>query len=122
MKQRRSKRVAVRLPAKMVSEGNAYAGFIENCSREGILKIIPHERLLNFLPGTTHEVRFQTPSGEMLNLYCEIRWLRFQTNMPFGLNHYVGMEIINPPRIYSEFVQNLYDGHVSGDTYGNGLI
>lgn len=114
--------MAVRLQAEMVMEGNTYEGFIENCSREGILKIIPHERLQNFLPGTTIEIRFQTPSGKTLNLNCEIRWLRFQTNMPFGLNHFVGMEIINPPRLYNEFIQTIYDGNYNSDINGKGLI
>ncbi len=106
-----------RLPAELTSRDQSYHGVIENFSREGMMKVIHHEKLLDFLPGTTLEVHFQTPAGEKLILDCEIRWLRYQTNMPFGLNHYVGMEIINPPLTYNAFIQTLYDRNDTGNTH-----
>lgn len=114
MEKRRSKRVPFRLPAEMTTGDQAYQGVIENFSREGMMKVIPHKKLLDFLPGTSLKIHFQTPSGEKLILDCEIRWLRYQTNMPFGLKHFVGMEIINPPHLYNEFIQTLYEGSDSG--------
>jgi hypothetical protein len=105
---RRSRRVVFQLRAESFSENRKYKGFIENFSLEGMLKIIPEETVIDFTPGMKLEVSLQLPAGDTFKLGCEIKWVRHRTNMPFGLKHYVGIEIINPPQVYREFVQDLY--------------
>lgn len=109
VERRRSKRVAFRIHAGSFSENKKYNGYIENFSFEGMLKIIPEVTGIDIVPGMKLEVSFQLPTGEEFTLGCEIKWVRHLTNMPWGLKHYVGMEIINPPHVYTEFVQELYD-------------
>jgi hypothetical protein len=108
VEKRRSQRVAFRLEAESVLGTKKYGGKIENFSKEGILKIIPGEEILGCSPGTIINVNFQIPSGETFNLFCEIKWLRINSNMPFGVKHNIGMEIIDPPQEYTEFVESLY--------------
>lgn len=109
IERRRSRRVVFRIRAESFSENKRYKGLIENFSLEGMLKIIPEATVIDFAPGMKLEVSFQLPAGEEFRLGCEIKWVRHHTNMPFGLKHYVGMEIINPPQVYTAFVQGLYD-------------
>jgi hypothetical protein len=106
---RRSPRVDFKVKAKSILKNIGYQGSIENFSREGMLKIIPNGQVLEMLPGTTIGVSFQTPSGETLNLECEVKWIRHHSDLPFGMKHHIGMEIKNPPQQYTEFVEGLYN-------------
>jgi hypothetical protein len=106
---RRSLRVDFRVKAKSISKNKGYNGSIENFSREGMLKVIPNGQVIEMLPGTTIDVSFQTPSGEALNLECEVKWIRHHSDLPFGIKHHIGMEIQNPPQKYTEFVEGLYN-------------
>jgi hypothetical protein len=108
MERRRSPRVVFKSRAKATSGNTSYNGFIENFSREGMLKIIPNGQVLDIFPGTTLEVCLETPSGEKITLACEIKWVRHSPNMPFGLKHHVGMEIKNTPQKYKDFIHELY--------------
>jgi hypothetical protein len=111
VERRRSPRVDFRVTAKSISKNKGYQGSIENFSREGILKTIPNGQVMEILPGTSIGVSFQTPSGETLNLECEVKWIRHHPDMPFGIKHHIGMEIKNPPQKYNEFVESLYNVH-----------
>lgn len=112
IEKRRSQRVAFRLEAESILGEKNYKGNIENFSREGVLKIIDGEEILGCSPGTTINVNFKVPSGETIDLTCEIKWLRINSNMPFGVKHNLGMEIIDPPQEYTEFVESLYSLHI----------
>lgn len=118
IERRRSRRIVFRVPSEAISEHKKYKGFIENFSLEGMLKIIPDVMVLDFLPGMKFELSFQLPAGGEFSLGCEIKWVRHRTNMPFGLKHYVGMEIQNSPEVYAEFVQGLYDTYEEHGTCG----
>lgn len=109
MEERRSPRVDFRVKAESISKDKSYNGSIENFSREGMLKVIPNGRIIKILPGTIIRVSFQTPSGETLNLECEVKWIRHHSDFPFGIKHHMGMEIQNTPQKYNEFVEGLYN-------------
>lgn len=109
IEKRRSQRVTFRLGAESILGEKKYSGNIENFSKEGILKSIAGKDVLACSPGTTINVNFQTPSGELVELSCEIKWLRINSNMPFGIKHNLGMEIVDPPQEYTEFVEYLYN-------------
>ncbi|MHA2220093.1 MAG: PilZ domain-containing protein [Candidatus Hodarchaeales archaeon] len=113
MERRRSPRVDFIVIAKSIIKNNGYQGSIENFSREGMLKVIQNGQVIKMLPGTTIGVSFQTPSGETLNLECEVKWIRHHPDMPYGIKHHIGMEIKNPPQKYKEFVEGLYSIHLS---------
>jgi hypothetical protein len=113
LERRRSPRVDFRVKAKSISKNKGYQGSIENFSREGIMNTIPNGQVIEMLPGTTMGVSFQTPSGETLNLECEVKWIRHLPDLPFGMKHHIGMEVQNPPQEYKEFVEGLYSVHLS---------
>jgi hypothetical protein len=113
LEKRRSPRVDFKVRAKSISKNKGYQGSIENFSREGMMKSIPNGLVLDIVPGATIGVSFQTPSGETLNLECQVKWLRHHPDMPFGIKHHLGMEIKNPPQKYMEFVESLYSIHLS---------
>jgi hypothetical protein len=77
------------------------------------MNTIPNGQVIEMLPGTTMGVSFQTPSGETLNLECEVKWIRHLPDLPFGMKHHIGMEVQNPPQEYKEFVEGLYSVHLS---------
>lgn len=109
MEKRRSSRIGCRVRAEYILVNKRYKGFIENFSREGILKTIyNNQQELYISPGTSLVVSFRTPSGGKLDLKCEVRWIRHDPDMPFGIKHYIGMEIQNPPQKYKDFIQELY--------------
>jgi hypothetical protein len=108
-----SLRVDFWVQAKSILKNKGYNGSIENFSQEGMLKVIPNGQLIEILPGATTGVSFQTPSGETLNIECEVKWIRHHSDLPFGIKHHIGMEIKNPPQKYTEFVEGLYSIHLS---------
>jgi hypothetical protein len=116
MEKRRSPRVDFKLIAESTVENTNYKGYISNFSREGMLKIIPNGQLLDVQPGTILEVSFETPFGEKLSLECEVKWVRHLSNLPFGLNHHVGIEIKSTSQHYKEFIQELYDEYLHKST------
>ena len=106
MGKRRSKRIRVNLKAKCISVDVNQAVFVENVSEEGVLiQTAPVNTKVDFISGIPVELQIQLPSGETLNLNCEIRWA--YKNPPDGLTSSVGMQIIDPPSKYKEFVKNL---------------
>jgi hypothetical protein len=109
VERRRSSRVDFRVKAKSLLKNKGYNGSIENFSREGMMKTIPNGQIIEMLPGTTIGVSFQMPSGETLNLECEVKWIRHHSDLPFGIKHHIGMEIKNTPQKYTEFVEGLYN-------------
>lgn len=115
---RRSPRIDFQVRAKSASGNVSYNGYIDNFSREGMMKIIPDKKRLHIFPGTILNVRLETPSGETLDLGCEVKWLRHHLNMPFELSHHIGMEIKNPPQKYNEFIRDLYGEYLHESTTG----
>lgn len=118
MERRRSPRVVYKAKAKATLGNTNYNGYIENFSREGMLKIIPSEQLLDIFPGTTLEVSLETPSGENITLECEVKWVRHYPIIPFRLKHDVGMEIKNITQKYKDFIQELYAEYLHISTKG----
>lgn len=112
---RRSKRVTYKLEATVIADDKIYNGLIENFSKEGILKIISYKREENFKSGMVLVVNFQVPSGQKLNLNCEIKWLSITEEDNHLFKHNLGMEILNPPQGYTEFVQSLYNKYIETD-------
>ncbi len=66
---------------------------------------VPSKDSEEFKPEKTAEVHFLTPSGEAINLNCEVIW--FSVSQYDNRTEVLGMEIINPPAQYKEFLESL---------------
>jgi hypothetical protein len=107
MERRRSKRIKVNLKAERISGDEKYGVFIENISEQGICMITTHLKAHSkYIPGTDIDLRFQLSSGETLNLFCKVIWAHLKIP-PDGLTDSIGLEIIDPPPQYIEFVRVL---------------
>ncbi len=77
-------------------------GFIENLSENNISCTTTEK---NLSPGTEFQVRFQSDSGEALNLNCKLKW-SYETP-PHGITNSIGMEILHQPTQYKTFLESL---------------
>jgi hypothetical protein len=59
----------------------------------------------DFTPKTVIELSFQIPSGEAVNLDCEIIWCSRKT--PNDKKLTIGIKIIKPTQKYKKFAKNL---------------
>jgi hypothetical protein len=106
MEKRAFQRTPVRIEAELISDYLNFAAFIGNLSASGIYIITIHtEDRMDFTQETPLELKFQIPSGEMLSLHCKKRWSN--TITPNSLLGRMGMEIIDPPAEYSEYLKTL---------------
>jgi hypothetical protein len=106
MDKRTSKRIAVSLEAELISHDISYAAFIGNVSDRGLYTIITP--LMNTIDYTTEpdlDIKLHLPSGESLGLSCKKRWS--ETISPHGKTIKIGLEIVNPPLKYKEYINTL---------------
>jgi len=108
MERRRFERKKVYLKAERISGDRNHGVFIENISENGIQIITaPAESVIEFSSGTPIDLKFVLPSGEVINLNCIVKWADY-TPPPYDATTTIGMEIIDPPLRYKEFVKNLF--------------
>ena len=106
MDARLSRRVIVDLPAEIIWGDRRYAGSIENLSAEGAYVVTaPLKSQSGIPPDTIIEMRIHLPSGERLNLNCKIKWSYLTP--PHGYTNSVGLEILDPPQAYKEYLKAL---------------
>ena len=100
-------RTPFRLKAKIISGGKTYPGSIQNVSESGIGYFIESVIKVDkdFAPKKIIELSFQIPSGETLNLDCEIMWCSRKT--PDDKKLTIGIKIIKPTQKYKNFAKNL---------------
>jgi hypothetical protein len=110
IEKRHHRRINYKLKADVCYDSKHSDAMIENFSETGIFKIVfPEKSLINFYPGETIRVIFQIPSGQKLNLECEIKWIRIQRGAPLFLKYNMGVQIIKPSPEYEEFVKDLLE-------------
>jgi hypothetical protein len=108
MEKRRTKRIEVNMKAERLSGNEKYGVFIENISEHGIHMITtPAETHKKYTPGTDIDLKLQLNTGEILNLQCKVRWAHLKVP-PNGMTDSIGLEIIDPPAKYLEFVKTLH--------------
>jgi len=101
---RRLKRLTVNLKAERLSCTNNCSVFIENLSEKGIHMITAPAKNPNlFVPGSSVELKLKTMNGETIKLQCNVKWA--YDNSPEDMTNSVGLEIIDPPDTYLEFVK-----------------
>ncbi|MDO8281497.1 MAG: PilZ domain-containing protein [Thermodesulfovibrionia bacterium] len=105
---RRSKRKTFRLKAEITLGSKSYRGFIENLSGEGLFGVIIRDEALEDLKtNMLVNVKFEFPTGETFNLFCEIKRLQEDMDALVGRVYNFGMEIIDQSPQYKKFISTL---------------
>lgn len=108
MKERHSKRRIIGLDADIIVKGHNYTGHILNVSEHGIFLFIDYANTVkDFIPGTRFEMKSPLPSGDKLDLQCELKWLYIYKDPTYGLVTNIGTKILNPSLKYKEFIKTL---------------
>jgi hypothetical protein len=83
-----------------------YRAFIKNISEKGFSVIFtPYQKRIDFVPGTPYECQLQLPTEKAVRVWCRSRWSSaFFPYRNYGLTKMSGVEVINPPRAYHEFI------------------
>ncbi len=107
MERRHSPRVPIRLNAEVKTEGKTYAGVIDNISEEGMEYLITSyiEATGEFQSEQKVEMKFRAPSGETVDVDCEVRWS--MENAADERVLIVGMKILDPPSRYRELIEEI---------------
>ncbi len=106
MERRRCKRVAVSIKAERISCNKDCSVFIENLSERGIYMITAPVKKNEYVPGTEIDLELELSTGQTIDLNCNVKWA--YDNLPEDLTYSVGLEIIDPPRAYIEFIKDLH--------------
>ncbi|RJQ53431.1 MAG: PilZ domain-containing protein [Nitrospiraceae bacterium] len=104
---RHSGRKPVNLDAKIIAEGRVFDGCIENMSEDGLeyfmTSFVSASR--DFFSNKMITMTFQSPSGEMISLTCELMW--FLETSPAEKALFLGMKIVNPSKPFRELVKSM---------------
>jgi len=101
---RRSQRVIDNLEAEIISGADSYRGIIMNFSTEGLYMVTATASTVVDLSTTSIlRLRCTLPNGKKLDMDCEVKWFQTKTS-PHGVSFSMGMEIIDPPKEYRDFV------------------
>jgi hypothetical protein len=107
MEKRSAQRIKVHLRAERISGNAQYGVFIENISEKGIqLLVTTSKEHRKYIPGTELDLKFRLSPRKTLSLRCKVRWI-YSRIPPDGLTDSIGLEIINPPAEYAEFIKSL---------------
>jgi hypothetical protein len=104
---RHAQRIPVNLNAKIISEGNVFDGYIENMSEDGLEYYMTSfvSASKDFFSKKSIDIQFQSSSGELISLACELIWFLETVSEEKAL--LLGMKIINPPLTFKELVKRL---------------
>jgi hypothetical protein len=106
MEKRRYKRKTISLNAESISGDTNFSVFIDNVSESGISMITaPSNIPKDFTPNQTVNLKLKLSSGEILGLRCKVIWSH--RTAPRSLEFSVGLEIIEPPDEYINFIRTL---------------
>ena len=107
MDNRRCKRKIDNLEAEIVTDEICYSGIILNLSEKGLYMVTATKYSVDDIkPSKVLKMKCRLPSGGLLNMNCEVKWFRTK-NSPYGISFSMGMEIIDPPVQYREFLKTL---------------
>lgn len=101
---RQHKRFVITLNAKVIIGDKSYEGVIGNVSEEGISSTITTYIKTDdqFTPHKNIRLVFDLPSGDNVNMDCEIRW--YLRPREHGTNLIMGLYIVDPPSKYTEWI------------------
>ncbi len=107
MERRRHKRIYIHLKATITVDDRTYDGYIENISESGIgyLMASPESIKDDFLSSKSIELKLQMQPGKTIVLDCIAKWAK--KGLASGKTIGVGMNIIDPPVEYGDWVSAL---------------
>jgi hypothetical protein len=103
-------RKAVQFSTQLIIGDERYDGFVINISAHGVGMFVNTsfpESTINCTRGSVLGLELETPTGELLKLQCEVRWIRIQESPSEGLITSMGMQVIAPPPTFIELFNNL---------------
>lgn len=105
MNMRKHKRFVVTLNANISFGEKTYKGVIGNISEEGILSSLTTSITTdeNFLPQKHVGMSLDLPTGETVDLNCEIRWFLRPSEQRKTIM--LGLYIIDPPSEYTAWLK-----------------
>jgi hypothetical protein len=106
----RPKRKVVHFRGSLITGGIQKRGYIVNISTRGIGMYIERNSggsSKDYASGTHITLEFIFPTGEPLTLNCTVKWIRVHDIPQHGIIHSLGMELIDPPVRYTEFLNTL---------------
>ncbi len=109
MRRRRSERISLSLPTKILLGGRSFDGLIVNVSEDGVGSSVTSvvEAHEEFIPVHNIKLHFQEPSGKDIDLVCELVW--FSRSQDDFRRITMGMKILDAPLMYKVFIKTLYD-------------
>lgn len=105
MERRRAKRSSVNLKAERISCTKNCSVFIENLSENGISMITAPSKNNAYVSGSEVDLKLKLSGGETIKLKCNVKWS--YDNSSEDLTNSVGLEIIDPPAEYKNFLKTL---------------
>jgi len=106
MERRRAKRLTVNLKAERLSCTKNCSVFIENLSESGISMITSSSKANLYVPGSEINIKLKLSNGNTIKLICNVKWA--YDNSSEDMTNSVGLEIVNPPVEYREFIKTLH--------------
>ena len=106
MERRRAKRLTVNLKAERLSCTKNCSVFIENLSETGISMITTPAKRIAYVPGSAINLKLKISNGNTIKLNCNVKWS--YDNSAEDMAHSVGLEILDPPKEYKEFIKTLH--------------
>lgn len=101
---RTSRRKLVRISAVLNYQGINYPGMVENISESGLYMILADRNMVDLSISSVHNLTLL--SGEKrFKISCRTIWS--YPTPPYGLTTSVGMEIINPPTEFIEYLREI---------------
>ena len=104
---RHARRITESLDAEIISGNSSYSGIIMNFSEDGLYMITATANtVVDITTSAILQLKCTLPSGKRVTIKCEVKW--FQTkSSPHGVSFSMGMQIIDPPAEYREFITSL---------------
>lgn len=98
-------KLSVCLEGELIFSDGRYEAFVENISEDGMYISIAHIMNKDHIRSKSKlYLKVRLPSGQMILLNCREKWS--ERNTPHSLIARIGMEIINPPEEFIQFIEN----------------
>jgi hypothetical protein len=104
-------RIGVDLEAEIIFYNKSYEVKIENLSENGFfIRTFPEHDSIDFHSGTIFKLKQELPSGEEVSMDCKVVWS--EKNVLDGVTNNLGLQILELPPQYDEYVKTLYTSHM----------
>jgi hypothetical protein len=107
MVRERSDRIDVEVEAEIVfSINQRYMAIIANFSNEGMSVLVTAQNESDFSWGTKFDLEFETSTGELLSIHCEV--MRSHRVSRDNMTYNLGLKIVEHSAEYEEYFKELF--------------